>query len=226
MIPQLVLFLIFLQPVDTVQQERDEIFMLAAYSVVYQNWQTPADRPGRGHNIGSILVNDKGEPVYAERNCNAMFKDTTQHGEVRLIMGFLEKTHQGTLKGFTVYTSLEPCAMCSGMMTMAEVKRCVYGQTDPDYGKALERLEFDGARKGGWKPYPRPVKSEPSALQFRKDLDKAYGSQHDLTQWLRTDQAKEIFKKADDRLKNYHIQNYVNSKALFKAKAVAGSPGE
>lgn len=46
------------------------------------------------------------------------------------------------LKGYTIYTTLEPCAMCPGMMMLTSVPRTVYGETDPIYGEALERLSL------------------------------------------------------------------------------------
>ncbi len=73
--------------VQDAAKERDEICSLAAYAVVYKDWQAEKDQPGRGHNIGSILVDSKGCPVFAARNCNYKYRNTTQHGEVRLIAG-------------------------------------------------------------------------------------------------------------------------------------------
>jgi len=50
------------------QQERDEIYMLLAYAVVYKDWQTDATEPRRGHNIGSIMVDPDGGIVFWARN--------------------------------------------------------------------------------------------------------------------------------------------------------------
>jgi tRNA(adenine34) deaminase len=200
------------------QAERDEIFMLAAYAWVLKDWQTPDDRPGRGHNIGSILVDSDGHPVFAARNENMLHKNTTRHGEVNLCNGYLEKTQKNTLRGYTVYTTLEPCAMCSGMMTLAEVSRCVYGQTDPSYGKALERLQFDSHTIGGYLPYPRPVKSERSECFVRMALDAAYKGDSSLTSWLRTPEAKAIFQEASDSLQTLYPVSGANVGVLSEVQ--------
>jgi len=67
------------------------------------------------------------------------------------------------LDGYTIYTTLEPCAMCSGMMALTKVKRAVYGNPTHLYGRAIERLMLDSralkdpsdGRSLGFKPYPR-----------------------------------------------------------------------
>ena len=53
-----------------VLKERDEIYMLAAYAVVYNDWQDGTGQK-RGHNIGSVLVDPDGKIVNWARNCNA-----------------------------------------------------------------------------------------------------------------------------------------------------------
>ena len=104
------------------RDERDEIFSLLAYSVVFKNWQTTTDHP-RGHNIGAVLVSGDNEIVNWARNCNAITGNGTQHGEVRLMIGYLNQARSYSLRGHTVYTSLEPCAQCSGMMIQQSIER-------------------------------------------------------------------------------------------------------
>lgn len=94
-----------------VQKERDDIYILAAYAVVYNDWQDGSGQK-RGHNIGSVLVDPDGKIVNWARNCNARLANGTQHGEVRLMLGYLNRVGGYSLKDHTVYTSLEPCAQC------------------------------------------------------------------------------------------------------------------
>ena len=128
--------------IEAAQEERDEIYMLLAYGVVLKDWQTGGPDQ-RGHNVGSVLVDGDGKIVYWARNSNHITKNGTQHGEVRLILGYLSDFQTYNLPGYTVYTTLEPCVQCSGMMKMVSMKRVVYGQSDPGFGKALERLSLD-----------------------------------------------------------------------------------
>ncbi|WP_051957956.1 nucleoside deaminase [Desulfobacter vibrioformis] len=192
-----------------VQEERDEIYILTAYGVVLNDWQDGKQENKRGHNIGSILVAPDGRIVNWARNCNSALSNGTQHGEVRLMMGYLNREGGYSLKGYTVYTTLEPCAQCSGMMVLCSLYKTVYGQTDPGFGKALERLSLDSKKwnENGYEPYPRKVISERSKSNYCDMLDNAYkqtgGS---ITKFLLTDQAKSIFTQAVNQLNHYQLK--------------------
>ncbi|MCP3950649.1 MAG: nucleoside deaminase, partial [Desulfobacterales bacterium] len=140
------------------------------------------------------------------RNCNARLSNGTQHGEVRLMLGYLNRVGGYSLKDHTVYTTLEPCAQCSGMMVLTNIKRTVYGQTDSGFGKAIERLKLDSKKwiPAGYKPYPRAVISDRSESKYCQQLEQAYHkSGGSITRFLLTDQAKIIFHEAAANLYNY-----------------------
>lgn len=209
--------------------ERDEIYMLAAYAVVLNDWQAEGPKK-RGHNIGSILVAPDGSIVNWERNCNASLSNGTQHGEVRLILGYLNRAGGYSLNGHTVYTTLEPCAQCSGMMVMTRVKRTVYGQTDPAFGKALERLSLNSLKwnEAGYTNYPWTVISEKSATRYCELLDKEYAKAGgSVTSFLLTDTSKAIFESAAKALQDYQVKYPENKDVLNHAKATVAlvTPG-
>ncbi len=204
-----------------VQRERDEIYMLTAYAVVLNDWQNKGPNK-RGHNIGSILVDPNGKIVNWARNCNAILSNGTQHGEVRLMLGYLARVGGYSLKDHTVYTTLEPCAQCSGMMVLSSVKRTVYGQTDPDFGKALERLSLDSNKwnKAGYEPYPRAVISEKTNSKYCQMLDDEYAKVGgSITKFLLTDTSKNIYKSAAKALQNYSVKHSENKEILAHAQA-------
>jgi tRNA(Arg) A34 adenosine deaminase TadA len=204
-----------------IQNERDEIYMLTAYAVVLNDWQVGGPN-WRGHNIGSILVEPGGRIVNWARNCNAILSNGTQHGEVRLMVGYLNRVGGYSLKEHTVYTTLEPCAQCSGMMVLTNVKRTVYGQTDPGFGKALERLSLDSMKwnAAGYTPYPRAVISEKSTTQYCEFLDKEYAKiGGSITKFLLTDTSKKIYESAARSLKNYRVKYTENKEILAHAQA-------
>jgi tRNA(Arg) A34 adenosine deaminase TadA len=208
------------------QDEKDHIYSLLAYSVVYKNWQVASVGPGvRGYNIGSVLVNPSGQVVCWARNSVGITGNKTQHGEVRLMTNYLHNTLQGALKGYTVYTTLEPCAMCSGMMTLINVQSTVYGQSDPDFGKALDRLEFNSTSINGFCPYPRGVTSGQEHSPIARQLDEAYTQYrqaHDhqgITQFLAAPEAKQIFADAEQQLLAFKVQFPANQSALDSARS-------
>ncbi|GAA3568903.1 nucleoside deaminase [Snuella lapsa] len=213
---------------DSVQIEKDKIFSLLSLGVVYKNWQTPTTNPVRGYNIGSILVAPSGDIVKWARNCVDTTGNGTQHGEVRLMTSYLNTTEYFSLANenndpYVLYTSLEPCAMCSGMMTLQSLNRTVYSQTDPDFGKAIQRLEFDASSCGGCPPYPRAVISDASPSPYRATLDSAYvaylnkGGVRSITKFLTTPEAQTIYANAVNALLNYQVVYPENQATLTNA---------
>lgn len=201
---------------DQAQAERDEIFSLLAMAMVLQDWQTSAQ--GRGHNIGSILVNKEHVPLYYARNSIRALDNATQHGEVRLVQNYLDcKGVAKTASSLTVYTTLEPCAMCSGMMTMTEVSRVVYLQRDPSFGGAREALRGIN--------YPRVYQqSTTNGLPQKSAIEAGYDQYRNsgkggLTSFLLTDDARKFFESSREALLNYSVKAPENVAVLTRAKA-------
>jgi tRNA(adenine34) deaminase len=212
-------------PIDSVQQEKENIFSLLTYAIVFDDWQPdsiPRDKR-RGYNIGALLVNKDDEPVQYGLNSINSTENSTQHGEVISITSYLNRTRQFNLEGFTIYTTLEPCVMCAGMITMTSVKKVVYGQHDVEYSKAFERLALDTRPIGGFPPYPRKVTAVSSPLLFCKQLDDAYHSYLEtadekiLAKFLSTNEAYSIFKNATEVFLSYSVKNESNKKVYQKA---------
>lgn len=207
------------------QREIDEIMSLLSYALVYGNWQgddVPRDQR-RGYNIGALLVSESNEPVRFELNFVTSTKNSTQHAEVRLITKYLSDRRQFDLKNYTIYTTLEPCAMCAGMMVMTSVKRVVYGQHDVDFSKAFERLAVDNRENGGLGPYPRSVSVASSSTTLCAQLDSGYteflrrDSEKILAKFLASDAAKEIYSAAYPLLAKFRVKYNGNAELLEAA---------
>ncbi|HUP57044.1 MAG TPA: deaminase [Bdellovibrionota bacterium] len=234
--------------------ERDRLYSLAALAVVNADWQfaaselTPekiaahperaalAKLPRRGHNIGGILVDERGELVWWERNSNGVECNGTNHGETRMMISYLNFTRKSTLPCHTIYTSLEPCAMCSGMMTQQNIARTVYVQKDHGFGAALERLHQPYAPREFKCGFPRAPRSKQSSeltgapLAASSKLDRAY---HDfirttgsdvLVNFLQTEPARSIYQDAEDELTNMNPATLApeNQPTLLKIRALIG----
>jgi tRNA(Arg) A34 adenosine deaminase TadA len=61
------------------------------------------------------------------RNLGKQEKDPTAHGEMVAIRRFLARYGPDKLKGTTLYTSGESCAMCMGAILWCGISRLVYG---------------------------------------------------------------------------------------------------
>ena len=205
----------------TQNDEISDIHMLLTYSILYKTWQ--GSDPSRiiGKNIGALLVNPKKDTILGfNRNAHASTHNVTQHAESRLIQGYLAKYECEDLTDYIIYASLEPCAMCSGMMTVSKIKETIYGETDPYGGKSLERLSLDSSElPDGYKPYPDVTISKASNCIIRKELDKAQKeSGIFIYEFLGTDIAKEIYKKAYNMFINYEVQYETNQTIYDNAK--------
>ena len=211
---------------DSIQVELDEIYSLLGFSIVYKDWQAGSipRNQRRGYNIGTVLVDSNKDVVHWGLNCINSTDNATQHGEVRAITSYLDSLKSFNLKGFTLYTTLEPCAMCSGMATMTSIERVVYGQKDVDYSGALDRLALDSEKIGGFKPYPRTVISDPAPSKYRNELDAAFKyfleteDEKFLAKFLTSETAKTVFENAAKEFLEYNVKFPENQKRYEKAK--------
>ncbi len=208
-------------PVDA---ERDAIHQLLAYAIVGTHGQGEDERNRRGHNIAAVLVDPEGTPVEWAMNANFSADSPLEHAETRVMRAyFARRQREGEplyrLRGYTIHTTLEPCAMCAGTMVMADLDRVVYGQTDPGFGQAIDRL-FSNSRADGLGPYPRPVISQGAALPLRARLEDAYEESGvgSITRWLATPQAGALFDEAVDDFARLQADHSENRKVLRAAR--------
>ena len=88
------------------------------------------------HPFGAILVGPDGTVLSEAMNSFGIEGDSTGHAE-RNLMTEASITHAPDfLRGCTMYTNAEPCAMCAGAAYWTGVGRVVYGMSE----KALKEL--------------------------------------------------------------------------------------
>jgi len=71
------------------------------------------------------------------RNNQVTSGDCTGHAEMVLVREATRMLGAKSMEGATVYASGEPCAMCSGAMFWAKIKRVVYAASAQDIVNAL-----------------------------------------------------------------------------------------
>lgn len=99
------------------QAERDNFFSLLAQELVYRLRGRQTEGSGtKGHNIGCLVVDHNGRIVAWGVNTNAT--NGTFHAETNAVQA-LESDGARLPKGGVMYTSLEPCEMCSGIIRNA-----------------------------------------------------------------------------------------------------------
>lgn len=85
--------------------------------------------------VGAVIVRD-GKLLSEGHNLTVTLADPTAHAEVVAIRLATARQGDWRLEGSTLYTTLEPCTLCSGALVLARVPRVVYGAADPKAGMA------------------------------------------------------------------------------------------
>ena len=88
--------------------------------------------------FGAVLVKD-GAIVFSNENQIYTCHDPTFHAELGLLRRFCGETGITDLSDYTLYSSCEPCFMCSGAMVWVKLGRLVYGASNRDLEEILGR---------------------------------------------------------------------------------------
>lgn len=139
-----------------------------------------------GHNIAALAVDNFGSIIDFDFNHNKIFASSDQHAEMRLVKRIYSlsqindswETGKNSDRDYmkfsdvSIYTSLESCAQCSGVMTLANLKEVIYLQSDPGQyfiGNILRNLTKKDER-----PAPVPVSGQEFQFKYFNYLNDAY----------------------------------------------------
>jgi len=78
------------------------------------------------HPFGSLLVDTTGKVVLEAENTVVTGNDVTGHAELNLVRAASMQFDVEALLASTLYTSTEPCAMCSGAIFWSGIGRVVF----------------------------------------------------------------------------------------------------
>ena len=91
--------------------------------------------------IGAIVVLD-GEIKGRGHNAVIQNSDPTAHAEIMAMRDAARTISNYRLTDATVYSTIEPCAMCAGAMVHARVARLIYGAMDEKAGAVDSHFEI------------------------------------------------------------------------------------
>jgi tRNA(adenine34) deaminase len=94
--------------------------------------------------FGAVIVRD-GKVLVHGRNMGRSFGDPTAHGEMVAIRRFLEKYPSEALRGTTLYTSGEPCAMCMGAILWCHIGRLVFAASVAQLATKISQIMLSAA---------------------------------------------------------------------------------
>jgi tRNA(adenine34) deaminase len=84
--------------------------------------------------VGACIVDEQGMLLAVAGNRTRTDCDPTAHAEVVALRAAARRAGHFRLTGATVYSTIEPCAMCAGALVQARVRRLVYGARDEKAG--------------------------------------------------------------------------------------------
>ena len=101
--------------------DEDIRWMREAIRIARSKGSDPASSP-----LGCVIVRD-GQLISGERNQTSELPDATAHAEMMAIRRGCESLGDMELRGATLYSTLQPCGMCTMASIWSKVGRVVYG---------------------------------------------------------------------------------------------------
>ena len=84
--------------------------------------------------VGAVIVSPAGEVVARAGNRTRELCDPTAHAEMLAIRAACAAAGAERLGGYSLYVTLEPCAMCAAAIAAARIERLYYAASDPKSG--------------------------------------------------------------------------------------------
>lgn len=94
--------------------------------------------------FGAVIVRD-GKVIARGRNLGATRRDPTAHGEMVAIRRAVVSPGSEALKGATLYTSGEPCAMCMGAIVWCHIGRVVFAASIEQLATVIDQIMITSA---------------------------------------------------------------------------------
>lgn len=92
--------------------------------------------------IGAIIVKDD-EIISKAHNLKETTNLVTRHAEIIAIENAEKQLGTWYLDGCTLYTTLEPCLMCSGAIVQSRIQKVVYGAKEKRWSSLTNLLETE-----------------------------------------------------------------------------------
>ncbi len=91
--------------------------------------------------VGAVVVHDD---RVVGRGANRQIRDAdpTAHAEIVALRQAARKLGDHRLREATLYTTLEPCAMCAGALVTARIARLVFGSRDLRFGAVRSKFRI------------------------------------------------------------------------------------
>lgn len=86
--------------------------------------------------VGAVIVDAENQLIAQDHNRTISRCDPSAHAEINVLRAAAQQVQNYRLLRYTLYVTVEPCAMCMGAVVHARVKTVVFGASDPKWGAA------------------------------------------------------------------------------------------
>ena len=133
--------------------------------------QEARDAAKRGEiPVGAVVVSADGRVVARAGNYSRESCDPSAHAEVLAIRKACALLGQERLNDHDLYVTLEPCAMCAGLIAAARIRRLYYAASDPKSGGVEHGARVFNHPQSHHKPEVYPNISEAESQQLLKEF--------------------------------------------------------
>ena len=84
--------------------------------------------------VGAVIVNQKNEIISSNGNRKRELNDPTAHAEILVIRNACKTLKTTKLFDFSLFTTLEPCAMCAMAISLVGIKNLYFATEDKKKG--------------------------------------------------------------------------------------------
>ena len=84
--------------------------------------------------VGAVILNANGDLISTGNNQRELLNDPTAHAEIVAIRNAAKALGNWRLDGCIIVVTLEPCAMCAGVIAQSRVSKVVFGAWDKKAG--------------------------------------------------------------------------------------------
>lgn len=96
--------------------------------------------------FGALIVHSKiGDTLVRATNAVAREFDPSSHAELRAVRLACKKLKSLSLRGYTLYSTCEPCPMCMANILWSGLDRIVYGATIADANRHCRQIHIPAA---------------------------------------------------------------------------------
>ena len=92
--------------------------------------------------VGALLIDQSNKIIARDHNRCISLNDPTAHAEILVLRKAAKSIKNYRLQGMTMFSTIEPCAMCMGAIINARLDMVVFGAFDIKAGAAGSLYSF------------------------------------------------------------------------------------